>query len=195
LLVAPEPSLQVNRVKTTLSRFGLRLLTLCRQFGVRVLLVSDVPSAVVPALLTAGDCTCDAAAAAYFVDDRLCYLNLPALEAEDEFGDPVTLTFALAIDHAMGVDGFASAKSSAVLAGYTACQDAEPGHTFLDGYCAESPQHYFAQAMEAYLSSPDGPLQWDEGSGAYCSRSELYDLDRSIYTYVDYLMRDVGQPG
>lgn len=191
ILVAPEPTPHVLRVQRTLGRFGVRLLSLCRLFGVRVLLVSDVPSRVVPSLAAHGDGQYDRCPAAYFAADKLGYLNLAAQEEADEYGDLAVLVFASAIDHAMGEDGFASSKSPMVLAGYQACQDNQPGHTFLDGFCAESPQHYFIHAVEAFMTQAGGPLRDDAGLDVYCSRARLYDLDRSVYSYVEYLLRDV----
>jgi hypothetical protein len=47
---------------------------------------------------------------------------------------------------------------------------------------SHSPAHYFAQAVESYLSENDcfEPL-W--------TRQDLYDFDRSIYDYIEYLLK------
>ena len=55
-------------------------------------------------------------------------------------------------------------------------------HRFGDLMAAHSPIHYFAQAVESYLAENDcfEPL-W--------TRSDLYDFDRSMHDYVEYLLR------
>ncbi|HEY4001280.1 MAG TPA: hypothetical protein VGO93_20580 [Candidatus Xenobia bacterium] len=191
LLQAP-PGPLADRVRRTLAGFGARLLSQCRMFKVRVLVTDQDPSQVVPSLQ--GSVQYDGIGSGYFAADRLCYLHVERMDWGDEFGDPVALSFASAIDHAMGEETFASRHSPAVKASFRACQKSEPGHSFVDGWCSLSPQHYFAQAVAAWMTQPGGPLQADD-SDPYCSRSRLYDLDRSMYGYLEYLLRETRSYG
>lgn len=100
---------------------------------------------------------------------------------------PVLYYFAHAFDHVLGGgEGYASLKSAAVVASYESCRQSLAGHRFADDLAGASPVHYFAQAVESYLGENDSlePL-W--------SRDDLYDFDRSIYDYVDYLFRRINR--
>lgn len=100
---------------------------------------------------------------------------------------PVLYYFAHAFDHVLGGgEGYASLKSAAVVASYESCRQSLAGHRFADDLAGASPVHYFAQAVESYLGENDSlePL-W--------SRDDLYDFDRSIYDYVDYLLRRINK--
>jgi hypothetical protein len=53
-------------------------------------------------------------------------------------------------------------------------------------------QSYFAQGVDAWMTQPEGPLQDDPPDcETYVTRALLYDLDRSLYSYLQYLLRDV----
>lgn len=162
-----------------LARFGRRVLQQCIEAHARVyLLPPGEPLLAHPQLAHCGDN--DLQGAAYLPDQRLCLVEDDCVSQAPHGFHPVFYYFAHLWDHAMGGEGFASSKSAAVKASYQVCL--EGGHRFGDLMSSHSPAHYFAQAVESYLSENDcfEPL-W--------TRQDLYDFDRSIYDYIEYLLR------
>ena len=167
-----------RKLQQLLSRFGMKVLRTCLESETRVYLLPPGERLLAhPLLANCGES--DLADAAYLPQVRLCLLEDRCL-AEPPYGfHPVFYYFAHAFDHALGGENFASLKSPAVRASYEACLDGS--HRFGDLMAANSPAHYFAQAVESYLAENDcfEPL-W--------TRHDLYDFDRSIYDYIEYLL-------
>lgn len=162
-----------------LARFGRRVLRQCIEVQAKVyLLPPGEPLLAHPQLAHCGHT--DLQGAAYLPDQRLCLVEDDCVSQAPRGFHPVFYYFAHLWDHAMGGEKFASSKSAAVNASYQVCLDG--GHRFGDLMSSHSPAHYFAQAVESYLSENDcfEPL-W--------TRSDLYDFDRSIYDYIEYLLK------
>lgn len=168
-----------RRLSQLLSRFGRRVLQQCLEVQAKVyLLPPGEPLLAHPQLAHCGDT--DLQGAAYLPDLRLCLVEDDCVSQAPRGFHPVFYYFAHLWDHAMGGEKFASSKSAAVKASYQVCL--EGGHRFGDLMSSHSPAHYFAQAVESYLAENDcfEPL-W--------TRSDLYDFDRSIYDYIEYLLK------
>jgi len=170
------------RMQRLLVRFGAGVLGVCAGQQVRVCLLpkgSGVQShPTVRAALGQGK----ARGGAYLPESRTCLVEEEALLTPPWGFHPILFYFAQAWDHALGGEEFASLQSAAVKASFDACRRGLPGHAFPDGFAGASPVHYFAQAVESYLSENDSrdPL-W--------TREDLYDFDRSMFSYVEYLLR------
>ena len=82
-----------------------------------------------------------------------------------------------------------------MLSNYNSCLNREKGHQFIDGFSSTSPIHYFAQTVESFLTAPHGQLNnfFSVVDEVLCSKEELYDLDRSMYSYIEYLFRQVNK--
>ena len=168
-----------RKLHQLLSRFGRRVLQVCLEAHAKVyLLPPGEPLLAHPQLAQCG--FSDLEGAAYLPDQRLCLVEDACLSQAPHGFHPVFYYFAHLYDHALGGEGFASQKSAAVRASFQACL--EGAHRFGDLMAAHSPAHYFAQAVESYLAENDcyQPL-W--------TRQDLYDFDRSIYNYIEYLLR------
>lgn len=177
--------------------FGIRVLETCCDSGERVLLIpigktlEDYRS-----LLTQDyDSSVMKMKYGYLPNEHLVVLNEEViLNGNPRIQIPV-LYFAHAFDNALGQEGFASEKSPAVLSNYNSCLDREKGHIFIDSYSSISPVHYFAQAVEAFLTAPHGQLTatFPDNRDPLCSKEELYDIDRPIYSYIEYLFKQVNR--
>lgn len=168
-----------RKLSQLLSRFGRRVLQQCIEAQAKVyLLPPGEPLLAHPMLASCG--SSDLQGAAYLPEQRLCLVEDDCVSQPPRGFHPVFYYFAHLWDHAMGGENFASSKSAAVNASYQVCQ--EGGHRFGDLMSSHSPAHYFAQAVESYLAENDcfEPL-W--------TRQDLYDFDRSIYDYIEYLLR------
>ena len=168
-----------RKLHQLLSRFGRRVLQQCVEVQAKVyLLPPGEPLLAHPQLANCGHA--DLQGAAYLPDKRICLVEDECVSQAPRGFHPVFYYFAHLWDHAMGGESFASHKSAAVRASYQVCL--EGGHRFGDLMSSHSPAHYFAQAVESYLTENDcfEPL-W--------TRQDLYDFDRSIYDYIEYLLR------
>lgn len=168
-----------RKLSQLLSRFGRRVLQQCLEAHAKVyLLPPGEPLLAHPLLAACG--SGDLQGAAYLPEQRLCLVEDECVSQPPRGFHPVFYYFAHLWDHAMGGELFASSKSAAVFASYQVCL--EGGHRFGDLMSSHSPAHYFAQAVESYLTENDcfEPL-W--------TRQDLYDFDRSIYDYIEYLLK------
>lgn len=168
-----------RKLHQLLSRFGRRVLQQCIEAQAKVyLLPPGEPLLAHPQLAHCGHG--DLEGAAYLPDQRICLVEDACVTQPPHGFHPVFYYFAHLWDHAMGGENFASSKSAAVKASYQVCL--EGGHRFGDLMSSHSPAHYFAQAVESYLAENDcfEPL-W--------TRQDLYDFDRSIYDYIEYLLK------
>lgn len=168
-----------RRLNQLLSRFGRRVLQQCLEAHAKVYLLPPGESLLAhPQLASCG--FPDLEGAAYLPEQRVCLVEDVCLAQAPHGFHPVFYYFAHLWDHAMGGENFASLKSAAVRASFQACL--EGAHRFGDLMAAHTPAHYFAQAVESYLAENDcfEPL-W--------TRQDLYDFDRSIYDYIEYLLK------
>jgi len=162
-----------------LSRFGRSVLQMCSESQTKVyLLPPGEPLMAHPQLHNSG--YNDLKGAAYLPQNRLCLVEDECLAEAPHGFHPLFFYFGHAFDHALGGESFASLKSPAVRASYLACLDG--AHRFGDLMAAHSPAHYFAQAVESYLAENDC-------FEPFWTRQDLYDFDRSMYDYVEYLLR------
>jgi hypothetical protein len=191
-MIAPEcqPD-QVAAVSNTLCVFGANLLALCRDFGIRIHVITR-DSALLPLAGLDVD-SLRALRWAYVPSLKACLVKEDALTAPNPGFNGLVLSFCHAFDHALGGESFASVRSPAVLSNYRACLSSEPGRMFPDGYSALSPTHYFAQALESYLSAPFGKLTGPDDGGRLFTKEDLYDLDRPMFQYIDYLFREINK--
>jgi hypothetical protein len=168
-----------RKLSQLLSRFGRRVLQQCLESQAKVYLLPPGEALLAHPLLAACG-SGDLQGAAYLPEQRLCLVEDECVSQPPRGFHPVFYYFAHLWDHAMGGELFASSKSAAVFASYQVCL--EGGHRFGDLMSSHSPAHYFAQAVESYLAENDcfEPL-W--------TRQDLYDFDRSIYDYIEYLLK------
>ena len=177
--------------------FGIRVLETCCDSGERVLLIPIGKSLEdYRSLLTQEyNSSIMKMKYGYLPNEHLVVLNEEViLNGNPRIQIPV-MYFAHAFDNALGQEGFASEKSPAVISNYNSCIDRERGHIFIDSYSAISPVHYFAQAVEAFLTAPHGQLTatFPDNRDPLCSKEELYDIDRPIYSYIEYLFKQVNR--
>ena len=179
-LVPGEASPGRTRLVRLLGRFGAGVLATCAARKVRVCLVPRGGLRSHPVLKNSE--LGRACGGAYLPESRTCLVEEDVVAEPPRGFHPALYYFAQAWDHALGGEDFASARSAAVKASFEACRQRLPGHAFPDGMAAESPVHYFAQAVEAFLAENDcvEPL-W--------TREDLYDFDRSMFSYVEYLFK------
>ncbi len=179
LVTGDSTSPNYRRLQALLARFGRHALQVCSDAEVRVyLLPSGERLHSHPQLSQAAEP--DLEGAVYLPGQRLCLVEESCVARAPQGFHPVFFYLAHAFDHALGGEVFASLKSPAVQASYLAC--VEGAHRFGDLLAAHSPAHYFAQAVESYLAENDcvEPL-W--------TRQDLYDFDRSMYDYIEYLLK------
>lgn len=183
IIVGDGNTLAYRRLQSILSRFGRGVLQLCSRHGTKVfLLPRGTPLSDHPLLSELED---DPVDAAYIFSQKAVVVECQCLEQAPELFSPVILYFAYAFDHALGGEEYASTRAPAVRCNFEVCQEGgtlKSPHRFSDTLAAISPVHFFAQAVESYLSENDchNPM-W--------TRQELYDFDRSMYEYTDYLFR------
>ncbi len=180
LIIGNTKSPYFERLRSFLSRFGKGVLSFCLARQTRVHLV---PAGQLKGVdILRGAAGADDICGLYTPNNRTCYVDERSL-AETQYGvNPVIFFMAQAWDHALGEEDFASLHSPAVLANFDACRTNMEGHSFSDELCSLSPVYYFAQAVEAYLAENDCNAElWN--------REDLYDLDRSMYDYVEYLFK------
>ncbi|MCA9791914.1 MAG: hypothetical protein KC910_08960 [Candidatus Eremiobacteraeota bacterium] len=170
------------RLQLLLGRFGLGVLRLCVSEKTRVhLWPAGQGLANHPGVQEVfGDEP--VVGAVYLPTSRTCVIEEECLLRAPRHFHPVLFYFAHAFDHALGDSGFASLKSAAVKASFQACQEGMLGHEFSDAMAETSPVRYFAQSVEAFLSESDC-------ADPFWTREDLYDFDRSMYDYLEYLFR------
>ncbi|MBQ7567926.1 hypothetical protein IJT17_03895 [bacterium] len=178
LIIGHTKSEHFERLRSFLSRFGKGVLSCCAARGTRVHLVPYGQLSGVDILR--GLPNAEDLGGIYTMNNRTCYIDERSL-ADPPYGvNPVIFFMAQAWDHSLGEEDFASLHSPAVLANFEACRTNMDGHSFADELCALSPVYYFAQSVEAYLAENDCVSElWN--------REDLYDMDRSMYDYVEYL--------
>ncbi len=185
---APEVA---ESLRLLLSRFGKGVLDACMRDGLKVKLLSHQE-------LKAAVCAADSSLqgreighGAYLAKERLCLIASELFsesgQAESIYGfHPALYYFGMAWDHALGEGTFASLQSPVIKANAQACQTNLEGHCAPDPMSCADPVNYFAQAVEAYFSANDC-------SETLWSREDLYDFDRLMYDYLEYLHLKSGK--
>lgn len=185
---APEAA---ESLRLLLSRFGKGVLDACMRDGLKVKLLSHQE-------LKAAVCAADSSLqgreighGAYLAKERLCLIASELFsesgQAESIYGfHPALYYFGMAWDHALGEGTFASLQSPVIKANAQACQTNLEGHCAPDPMSCADPVNYFAQAVEAYFSANDC-------SETLWSREDLYDFDRLMYDYLEYLHLKSGK--
>lgn len=171
---------------------GEKILETCLKFGVKIVIIRKDQK--VSDVLPGGE-TIEDLRAGYSENLKVCFVGEEWVRPEYQNlyrFNPSIYLMAIAFDHSTGEDSFASLKSPFVLNNYHACRREESGHLFIDGLSAFSPVEYFAQTLEAYLQLEDNSVANDMTlkiyEGKICTRNELYNIDRSMYQYIDYLV-------
>lgn len=169
-----------RRLEHYLARFGLGVLRSAVNEKVKVVLLPPGESLATHPLVQSLFQDEPVEGAVYLPEKHTLVIEESCVNRVPRGFNQVIYYFAHAFDHILGDEGYASVKSAAVMASYQSCQQKLAGHRFADELAGISPMHYFAQAVESYLSEDDclDPL-W--------TRDDLYDFDRSMYDYVDYL--------
>jgi hypothetical protein len=192
LIIAGFKGQAFENLCNRLRSFGIAILEMCHSKGERILLLpSGRTLEDFPQFLSGLDSSYTKVRMGYLPMQKLVVLGEEIMLREDpHFSIPVLYT-AFAFDHAMGGENFASEQSPAVRANFKFCREREPGHQFIDHFSSYSPVHYFAQAVESYLTPPRDQLDRDDPrrSAAFCTSEEFYNIDRSMYMYVDYLFK------
>lgn len=182
LIVGGVGSRAYLRLQSMLARFGAGVLRLCLDEKVKVYLLPQGTGLTSHPGVSASLGDAPLCSAVYIPESRGCVIEEECLLQAPRHFHPVLYYFALAFDHALGDGGFASLKSPAVSANFQACSEGLKGHQFADPLAETTPAHYFAQAVEAYLQESDC-------SDPIWTRDDLYDFDRSMFDYVEYLFR------
>ncbi|HBM97340.1 TPA: hypothetical protein DD394_07620 [bacterium UBP9_UBA11836] len=185
---APEAA---ESLRLLLSRFGKGVLDACMRDGLKVKLLSHKE---LKAAVYAADSSLqgrEIGHGAYLAKERLCLIASELFsgsnQAEYVYGfHPALYYFGMAWDHALGEGTFASLQSPVIKANAQACQTNLEGHCAPDPMSCADPVNYFAQAVEAYFSANDC-------SETLWSREDLYDFDRLMYDYLEYLHLKSGK--
>lgn len=197
LIIGGRESKAYPLLREKLRAFGIKILEACVDNGERILIVPRGKTLDDFSDLFSNDYQEETGGIrwGYFPREKMVVLGEEVIEDGDPRFDVSVLYFAFAFDHAIGDSGFASENSPAVQANFKACQKREPGHQFADSFSSKSPIHYFAQAVESFLSAPRDQLVMDETkkSSLICAKEDLYDIDRSMYMYVEYLFKNFDQ--
>ncbi|GEM_PF-2166570 len=186
IMAAPVNEETKVKMCELLTPFGVRVMRLFREFSSRILVLARdqnlstfLPSHFFHSSL-------DTCRAAYIPELKMCVFAEEHIDESDMPFISPRFYYAVAFDNALGKDDFASLKSAAVLSNYKSCLEGEPGHQFVDRFSSLSPVHYFAQAVESYLNE-------EKKEHLLCCREELYDSDRSMFLYVEYLFREINR--
>lgn len=164
-----------------LARFGLGALRMCSRAKVSVEILDEQGFASHPALLSLGLAAEQTPSdGAYLVGQRLVLIDRRSLTGRPRFFHPALYYFAHAFDHAQGGETFSSRKAAAVVACFEASVRAMNGFDFVDELAAADPVRYFARSAAVYLGK-------DDCSEPLWSHQDLYDFDRSMYNYLQYL--------
>ncbi len=164
-----------------LSRFGLGALRMCARAKVSVQILDEEGFASHPDLMALGLSAQETPSdGAYLVARRLVLIDRRSLTGQPRYFHPALYYFAHAFDHAQGGETFSSRKAAAVMACYESSVRAMNGFDFVDELAAADPVRYFARSVAVYLGK-------DDCSDPLWSHQDLFDFDRSMYDYLQYL--------
>ena len=181
LIASPAHEEGYEECVRLLARFGVGALRMCSRQKVSVEILDEQGFGSHPGLLALGLSAEETPSdGAYLVERRLVLVDRRSLTGKPRFFHPALYYFAHAFDHAQGGETFSSRKAAAVVACFEASTRAYMGFDFVDELAAADPIRYFARSVAVYLGRDDceDPL-W--------SHQDLYDFDRSMYDYLQYL--------
>jgi hypothetical protein len=181
LVETPEDEPGYEECIRLLSRFGLGAIRLCSKAKVKVHILDEKGIAGFPELVEMGlspeEFPVDGA---YLVQSKTCLIDRRCLTEKPQFFHPALYYFAHALDYAQGGDDFSSRKAAAVLACFDSCCSGYNGADFVDELAAADPVRYFARSVAIYLGR-------DDCTDPIWTHQDLFDLDRSMYDYLQYL--------
>lgn len=200
LIITKKESSPYKKLCDILSVFGIGILEAVRDNGTRILLLPESHKITDYEVLFKNKLEKLAREArwGYFTDEKIMVLGEEVMDSTDPLMKIPVFYFALAFDQALGEQGFASESSPAVMANFKACKNKLPGHQFIDSFSSLSPMHYFASTLETYLSEPEGVLSRGRNKASpsrVCTKEQLYDADRSMYMYIEYLVKRMNSMG
>ena len=181
LIATPEDEPGYEECIRLLSRFGLGAIRICSKAKVKVHILDEAGFTKFDELVEMGlepdDFPVDGA---YLVKSRNCLIDRRCLTEKPRFFHPALYYFAHALDHAQGGDEFSSRKAAAVLACYETSASGYHGADFVDELAATDPVRYFARSVAIYLGR-------DDCDDPIWNHQDLFDFDRSMYDYLQYL--------
>lgn len=197
LLVSQDQNPSSEKLCRQLKIFGIRVLETCADNSERILIIPSGGSLEDYKEILSREYSPSALKVkiGYFPLDKLMVISNDIINNDYPRFTPSVLYFAHLFDHSLGNVGFASENSPIVVSNYNSCKNGEEGHQFINSYSAFSPIHYFAQTVEAFLTAPHGMLTSanTDYTARICSKEELYDLDRAMYSYIEYLFKQVNR--
>ena len=181
LVMSPEDEPGYEECIRLLSLFGLGALRLCGRAKVKVHILDEAHFRTFPELAEMGlPPESHPVDGAYLVKSKTCLIDRRCLTEKPKFFHPALYYFAHALDHAQGGDDFSSRKATAVRACFEASCNGYEGRDFVDELAATDPVRYFARSVSIYLGR-------DDCDSPIWTHQDLYDLDRSMYDYLEYL--------
>lgn len=181
LVMSPEEEPGYEECIRLLSLFGLGALRLCGRAKVKVHILDEDHFMTFPELAAmALPPESHPVDGAYLVKSKTCLIDRRCLTEKPQFFHPALYYFAHALDHAQGGDDFSSRKAAAVRACFDASCNGYDGRDFVDELAATDPVRYFARSVSIYLGR-------DDCDSPIWTHQDLYDLDRSMYDYLEYL--------
>ncbi len=184
-LIHSESKELFNTAQKELLPFGIKVLKMCCENLVKVLIIPRQKKISDYLRIFKFKAPHENIRWGYDTHARVVFIGEETLKDKKETINTLRLYFAFAFDHALGGEEFASEKSPAVLSNFNACLKGNSGHQFIDSFCATSPAHYFARCTEAYLLPQDSTSPHEY----VCTREDLYNLDRPMYTYIHHLFQ------
>lgn len=187
LIATPPNEAGYGECVRLLARFGLGALRLCASSNVIVEILDEAALAghwtLQELKLNPGELPSDGA---YVINYRTVLIDRRALLEKPRYFHPVLYYFAHAFDHAQGGDVFSSRKAAAVVACFEVSTKGQTCFSFVDELAAADPVRYFARSIAVFLGRDDcdEPL-W--------SHQDLYDFDRSMYDYLQYLFQRLSK--
>ena len=181
LIATPEDEPGYEECIRLLSRFGLGAIRICSKAKIKVHILDEAAFTRFDELVEMGldpeDFPVDGA---YLVKSKNCLIDRRCLTEKPKFFHPALYYFAHALDHAQGGEDFSSRKAAAVLACYESSASGYNGADFVDELAATDAVRYFARSVSIYLGR-------DDCDDPIWTHQDLFDFDRSMYDYLEYL--------
>jgi hypothetical protein len=181
LIATPEDEPGYEECIRLLSRFGLGAIRICSKAKVKIHILDESGFTGFEELVEMGlDPEEFPVDGAYLARSKRCLIDRRCLTEKPRFFHPALYYFAHALDHAQGGDDFSSRKAAAVLACFEASASGYNGADFVDELAAADPVRYFARSVSIYLGR-------DDCDDPIWNHQDLFDFDRSMYDYLQYL--------
>jgi hypothetical protein len=181
LIATPEDEPGYEECIRLLGRFGLGAIRICSKAKIKIHILDELGFTEFDELVEMGlDPEEFPVDGAYLVKSKVCLVDRRCLTEKPRFFHPALYYFAHALDHAQGGDDFSSRKAAAVLACFESSASGYNGADFVDELAATDPVRYFARAVSIYLGR-------DDCDDPIWTHQDLFDFDRSMYDYLQYL--------